>query len=191
MFEEFSPPLMSTVFVDDAASLALAVPAVECGLILHLRMLSPSVLRAEAQRRGLGQARSDDSPQRIEYFSGGRLQPRGAHQPQVVTPRSSSDLPAQVLPVDLVSPLKHRVVSSPGAWQSRTRPSGHSSSLEPFFSYATRRLSSHHELTLASDLNFSPLHCPRFLFHPKPLPIVLVAPYYFTNRRISVDMTAR
>jgi hypothetical protein len=51
MFGELSPPLMTPVFVDDAG-LALAVPALEGGLILHLRTLSHNVLRAEAQRRG-------------------------------------------------------------------------------------------------------------------------------------------
>jgi hypothetical protein len=51
MFGELSPPLMTPVFVDDAG-LALAAPALEAGLILHLRTLSHNVLRAEAQRRG-------------------------------------------------------------------------------------------------------------------------------------------
>jgi hypothetical protein len=78
---------------------------------------------------------------------------------QETTFRSPSDLPAQVLPGNLMSPLKNRVVSSPVAWQLYTHPhpSGHSCSLGSFISYATTFLSSHHELTLASDLNFSPL----------------------------------
>jgi hypothetical protein len=129
MFGVLSPPLMTPVFFDGAAGLALAAPALESGLILHLRMLSHNVLRAEMQRRGLGRTRSDDLLQRIEYLHLG-----GAHHPQGATPRPPSDLHAHVLPGDLMSPLKHRVVSSPVAWQSHThtRPSGHSRSLGPF-----------------------------------------------------------
>jgi hypothetical protein len=106
---------MTPVFVDGAAGLALAAPALEGGLVLHLRTLSHNILRAKAQRRGLGRARSDDPPQRMEYLSGGRLHPRGAHHPQGATPRPPSDLQVQVLPGDLMSPLKHRVVLSPVA----------------------------------------------------------------------------
>jgi hypothetical protein len=43
-----SPPLMKPVFVDGAAGLALAAPALEGGLVPHLRTLSLNVLRAEA-----------------------------------------------------------------------------------------------------------------------------------------------
>jgi hypothetical protein len=134
VFGELLPPLMTPVFVDGAAGLALAAPALEGGLVLHLRTLSHNVLRAEAQRRGLGRARSDDPPQRIEHLSGGRLHPRGAHHPQGATPRPPSNLHVQVLPGDLMSPLKHRVVSSSVAWPSHihTRPSGHSRSPGPF-----------------------------------------------------------
>jgi hypothetical protein len=70
MFGELSPSLMTPVLIDGAAGLALATPALEGGLIFHLRMLFHSVLRAEAQRRGLVRARSDDPPQRIEHLSG-------------------------------------------------------------------------------------------------------------------------
>jgi hypothetical protein len=104
---------MTPVFFNSAAGLALAAPALEGGLILHLRTLSHNVLMAEAQRRGLGRAHSDDPPLRIEHLSGGRLHPRRAHHPQGETPQSSSDLHAQVLSGDLISPLEHRVISSP------------------------------------------------------------------------------
>jgi hypothetical protein len=119
---------MTPVFVDGAAGLALATPALEGGLVLHLRTLSHNVLTAKAQRRGVGRARSDDPPQRIEHLSGGRLHPRGAHLPRGATPDP------QVLLGDLMSPLKHRAVSSPVAWPTytHTRPSGHSRSLGPF-----------------------------------------------------------
>jgi hypothetical protein len=133
MFGELSPPLMTPVFVDGAARAKPAAPKLEGGLVLHLRTLS-HVLRAEAQRRGLGRARSDDPPQRMEHFSGGRLHPRGAHHPQGATPRPPSDLHVQVLSGDLMSPLEHRRVSSSVAWPSHihTRPSGHSRSPGPF-----------------------------------------------------------
>jgi hypothetical protein len=104
IFGELSPSLMTPVFVNDAAGLALAAPALEGGLMLHLRTLSHNVLRAEAQQRGLGRARSDDPPQNIEHLFGGRLRPQGA------TPRPPNDLHTQVLPCNLMSPLKHRVV---------------------------------------------------------------------------------
>jgi hypothetical protein len=109
-----------------------------------------------------------DPPQRIEHLSGGRLHPRGVHHPQGATPRPPSDLSAHVLPGDLVSPLKHRVVSSPVAWQSRThtRPSSHLRSPGPFISYATTH-STHRELTLASESNFTPTYGCQFLFHSK------------------------
>jgi hypothetical protein len=124
---------MTPVFVCGAAGLALSAPTLEGGLILHLRTLSHNVLKAEAQRRGLGRARSDDPPQRIEHLSGGRLHPQGAYHPQGRTPRPPSDQHAQVVPGDLMSPLEHRVVSSPVAWplHTLTRPSGYSCSLEP------------------------------------------------------------
>jgi hypothetical protein len=73
MIRKQSPPLMKPVFVDGAAGLALAAPVLEGGLTLHLRTLSSNLLRAEAQRRGLGRARSDDPPQRIEHLSRGRI----------------------------------------------------------------------------------------------------------------------
>jgi hypothetical protein len=57
IFGELSPLLMTPVFIDGAADLALAAPALEGGLMLHLRTLSHNVLRAEAQRKGLGRAR--------------------------------------------------------------------------------------------------------------------------------------
>jgi hypothetical protein len=119
---------MTPVLFDGGASLALTAPALKGRLVLQLRTLSHNVLRTEAQRRGLGRARSDDLPQKIEHLSGGRLHPQGA------TPRPPSDLHAQVLPSDLMSPLEHRVVSSRVAWPSHThtRPSGHSLSLGPF-----------------------------------------------------------
>jgi hypothetical protein len=63
MFGELSPPLPTPVFV--------AAPALEGGFKLHLRTLSHNILRAEVKRRGLGRARSDDPPQRIEHLSGG------------------------------------------------------------------------------------------------------------------------
>jgi hypothetical protein len=163
VFEELSPPLMTLVFVDGAAGFALAAPALEGGLVLHLRTLSYNVLRTEAQRRGLGRARSDDPPQRIEHLSGGRHHPRGAHHPQGATPRRPSDLHMQVLPGDLMSPLKHRVVSSPVAWPSHTHTHVRVATrvhLGPLFPHATTRLSSHRELTLASSLNSSLLPCP-------------------------------
>jgi hypothetical protein len=97
----------------------------EGGLILHLRTLSHKVLRAEEQRRGLGRARSDDTPQRIEHLSGGRLHPWGAHHPQGATPRPPSDQHTQVLQDDLMSPLEHRVVSSPVAWMPHTHTHTH------------------------------------------------------------------
>jgi hypothetical protein len=59
---------MTPVFVDGAAGLIIAVPALEGGLVLHLRTVSHNVLRVEAQRRGLGRARSDDPSQRIEHL---------------------------------------------------------------------------------------------------------------------------
>jgi hypothetical protein len=77
---------MTPVFVDGAARARPAAPALEGGLMIHLRTLSHNVLRAEAQRRGLGRARSDDPPQRIEHLSGGCLHPRGAYHPQGATP---------------------------------------------------------------------------------------------------------
>jgi hypothetical protein len=46
------------------------------------------------------------------------------------------------------------------------------------------------DLTFAYHLNFSPLRCPRSLFHPKQSPINLVAPYYFIICRINIDTTA-
>jgi hypothetical protein len=52
IFGELSPLLMTPDFIDGAASLALAAPALESGLILHLCTLSHNVLRAEAQQRG-------------------------------------------------------------------------------------------------------------------------------------------
>jgi hypothetical protein len=52
MFGELSPPLMTPVFVDDAAGFVLAALALEGGLILHLRTLPlpspPNVLKAKA-----------------------------------------------------------------------------------------------------------------------------------------------
>jgi hypothetical protein len=71
VFGELSPPLKTPVFVDGAAGLTLAAPALEGGLVLYLRTLSHNVLRAKAQLRGLGRARSDDPPQRIEHLSRG------------------------------------------------------------------------------------------------------------------------
>jgi hypothetical protein len=173
MFGELSLPLMTPVFVDGEAGLALTAPALEGGLILHLRTLSHNVLRAEAQRKSLKRPRSDDPPQRIEHLSGGRLYPRGAHHPQGETLRLPSDLHAQILPGNLMSPLEHRVVLNPMAWSSHTHTHTHVRvatrvPLGPFCN-ATTRLSSHRELTLISDLNLSPLHCPRFLFHPKTI----------------------
>jgi hypothetical protein len=44
----------------------------------------------------------------------------GAHHPRGAIPRPPSDLHAQVLPSDLMSPLEHRVFSSPVAWPSHT-----------------------------------------------------------------------
>jgi hypothetical protein len=107
------------MFVDGAAGLILAVPALDGGLMLHMRMLSHNVLRAEAQRRGLGRARLED-----------RTPLPGVPPPSGSNPVPPSDLHAQVLPGDLMAPLKHRVVSSPVAWHSHThtRPSGHSRS---------------------------------------------------------------
>jgi hypothetical protein len=66
---------------------------------------------------------------------------------------------------------------------SHTTPSG-----QP--RYFTIYLYSLLELTSASHLNFSLLHCPRFLFHLKQSPIVLVASYYFIICRINVDTAA-
>jgi hypothetical protein len=163
---------MTSVFVDGAAGLALAALALEGGLVLHLRTLYHNVLKAKAQRRGLGRARSDNLPLRIEHLSGGCLHPRGAHHPQGATPRPPSDLHAQVLSGNIMSPLEHRVVSSPVAWPSHTHTHVRVATrvhLGPLFSHATTRLSSHRELTFASDINFSPLHCDRFLLHPKTI----------------------
>jgi hypothetical protein len=192
IFGELSPPLMTPMFVDGAAGLALAAPALEGGLMLHLRTLSHNVLRAEAQRRGLGRARSDDPPQRIEHLSGGCLHRRGAHHPQGATPRPPSDLHAQVLPGDPISPLEHRVVSSPMAWPSHT----HTSEWPLVFTWAlyfltqrrasllTANLLSH--LILISLLSMSPVP----IAPEKQTPNVLVAPYYFIIRGTSVDTTA-
>jgi hypothetical protein len=52
---------MMRVLVDGAAGLALEGQALEGGLKLYLRTLSHNVLRADAQRRGLGRAHSDGS----------------------------------------------------------------------------------------------------------------------------------
>jgi hypothetical protein len=108
---------MTPVFVDGAARARPAAPTLEGGLVLHLRTLSHNVLRAKAQRRSPGRARSDDPPQRMEHLFGGHLHPQGA------IPRPPSDLHAQVLPDDLMSPLEHLVVSSPVAWPSHTHTS--------------------------------------------------------------------
>jgi hypothetical protein len=120
VFGELSRTLMSPVFVDCAAGLALAAPSLEGGLVLHLRTLSDNVLRANAQRRGLGRARPVDPPQRIEHLSGGRHHPRGAHHPQGATARPPSNLHVQVLPGDLMSLLKLHAITSPVAWPSHT-----------------------------------------------------------------------
>jgi hypothetical protein len=174
---------MTPVFVDGTAGLALAAPVLEGGLVLHLHTLSHTVLRAEAQRRGLGRARSDDPPQRIEHLSRGRLHLRGAHHPQGATPRPSRDLHAQVLPGDLMSPLEHRIVSSPVAWPSHihTRPSGHSRLPGPFF------LRDHVLPLTANSLSFLVLISPLSFvldsyFTRKQLPIDFITPYYFTIR---------
>jgi hypothetical protein len=130
MFRELSPPLMTSVFVNDAAGLAITTPALEGGFILHLPPLYPNVLRVNACRRGFGRARSDNLPQRIEHLSRGRPHHRGAHHPRGATPRPPIDLPAQVLPSDLLSLLKHCAVPSPVAWQPYT----YSRSPGPFYS---------------------------------------------------------
>jgi hypothetical protein len=62
---------MTPVFVDGASGLAFAAPALEGEFMLHLCTLSHNILRVEAQRSGLGQARSDDLSQVIEHLSGG------------------------------------------------------------------------------------------------------------------------
>jgi hypothetical protein len=62
MFGELPRPLLTSVVVDGAAGLALAAQALEDRLMLHLRTLCPNVLRAEAQRRRQGRARSVDPP---------------------------------------------------------------------------------------------------------------------------------
>jgi hypothetical protein len=64
MFGELLPPLLTPVFIDNAAGLALTAPALEGGHILHLSLLPTNVLRAKAQRTGLGRAGSDDPPLR-------------------------------------------------------------------------------------------------------------------------------
>jgi hypothetical protein len=81
---------MTPVFVDGVAALALAAPALEGGLVFHLCTLSHNILRAEAQRKGLGRASSDDPSQRIEHLSGERITLREQPpDPQVTYTRRS------------------------------------------------------------------------------------------------------
>jgi hypothetical protein len=150
---------MTPVFVDDAAMARPNAPKLEGGLVLHLCTISHNVLRAKAQRKGLGRARSDDPPQRIEHLSGGASPPSGAHYPRGATPRTPSDLHA--LSGDLTSPLEHRVFSSPVAWPSHTHTHVRVATrvhLGPFFTRL--RASPLTANSLASPLNFFPLLCP-------------------------------
>jgi hypothetical protein len=195
IFGELSPPLMTPVFVDGEAGPALVAAILEGGLVLHLRTHSYNVFRAEAQWRGLQRAHSDNPAQRIEHLSGGRLHSQRAHHPQGATPRPPSDLHAQVLPGDLMSPLKHCVVSSPVAWPTHIHTQTHVRvatrvHLGPLFYHDRTRLSSHCELT-SHLISISILSIVAgSYFTGKPSPIVLVAPYYFIIREISVDSMA-
>jgi hypothetical protein len=162
---------MTPVFVDDATGLTFAAPALEGGLLLHLRTPPPPhVLKAKAQWMGLVRARSDDPLQRIEHLSGGRLHPREAHRPHGATPRLPSDLPAQILPDDLMSPLKLRIVSSPVAWQSQIHTHVRVATrvhLCPLF--PTRGRASPLTTNSLAHLNLISVHSHRFLVHPKTI----------------------
>jgi hypothetical protein len=166
----------------------------EGGLVLHLRTLPHNVLRAKVQRRDLERARSDDPPQRIEHLSGGRLHPRGAHHPWGATPRPPSDLHAQpnvIAHGDLMSPIEHRVVSSPVAWPSHT----HTSKWPLAFTWALYFLTQQRASLLTANSLFHLILIsllsivPNSYFTRKQSPIVFVTPYYFIIRGISVDST--